>query len=141
MTERETILEVVNRLFIYTDTQNWAALQEVVFTPQVQFDMSSLGGEASMKSAKDICDEWQAGFEGLDAINHLAGNYLVTVEGDTAQVFAYATATHYKAAATRGTTREFVGTYNLGLLHTEAGWRINAFAYHLKYAQGNLGLE
>jgi hypothetical protein len=40
-------------------------------------------------------------------------------------VFAYATATHFKKLATNGKTREFVGTYELHLMNTQIGWRID----------------
>jgi hypothetical protein len=138
--KREQIVEVVNKLFVYTDYQEWDKLQYDVFTTELYFDMSSLGGEAKTTTAKEVCDMWRAGFEGLDAVNHLAGNYLVRISGDTADVFAYATATHYKNAATSGKTREFVGSYNLHLIQTEGGWRIDIFKYNLKYANGNLSL-
>ncbi|MCU7549640.1 nuclear transport factor 2 family protein [Chitinophagaceae bacterium LB-8] len=139
-TLREQVIEVVNKLFIYTDEQEWAKLQSEVFTEQIQFDMSSLGGEPKTAMAKEVCESWQKGFEGLDAVNHLAGNYLVTINELTADVFAYATATHFKKAATQGNTREFVGTYNLHLVYTEKGWRIDAFKYNLKYVNGNVEL-
>ncbi|MEL6274339.1 MAG: nuclear transport factor 2 family protein, partial [Bacteroidota bacterium] len=81
------------------------------------------------------------GFVGLDSVNHLGGNYLVTISDQEADVFAYATATHYKASATLGKTRDFVGSYELHLIKTPAGWRINKFKYNLKYAAGNLELK
>jgi hypothetical protein len=137
---REQIVEVVNKLFVYTDYQEWDKLQNDVFTTELYFDMSSLGGEAKTTTAKEVCDMWRAGFEGIDSVNHLAGNYLVRISGDTADVFAYATATHYKNAATSEKTREFVGSYNLHLIQTEGGWRIDIFKYNLKYANGNLSL-
>ena len=137
-TTREQIIETVNKLFIYTDDRQWDKLQDEVFSPEVHFDMSSLGGDISMMSAKQICDAWNAGFEGIDAINHLAGNYLVTVNDSEADVFVYATATHYKEATSQGKTREFVGTYNLHLIKTGTGWRIDRFKYNLKYTNGNL---
>jgi hypothetical protein len=140
-TTREQIVEVVNKLFVYTDRQEWDKLQREVFTEQLFFDMASLGGERKNTTAKEVCETWRQGFEGLDAINHLAGNYLVTVTGDAADVFAYATATHFKAAATQGATREFVGTYDLQLKRTPRGWRISVFKYTLKYASGNLELK
>jgi hypothetical protein len=139
-TVREQIVEVVNKLFVYTDYQEWDKLQHDVFTTELYFDMSSLGGEAKTVTAKEVCAMWRAGFEGLDAVNHLAGNYLVRMSGDTADVFAYATATHYKSTATLGKTREFIGSYNLHLIRTEGGWRIDIFKYNLKYANGNLSL-
>lgn len=138
---RDEIIEIANKLFVYTDTQNWLALQDEIFTPNVRFDMSSINGENKEMSAVEICDGWQKGFEHIDAVNHLAGNYLVTIQNNFADVFAYATATHYKKDTTKGTVREYVGTYNLHFIKTDEGWRIDAFQYNLKYATGNINFE
>jgi len=137
---RDEIFEVVNKLFVYTDEQVWNKLLDEVFTDKVLFDMSSLGGEKMETTAENICAIWKKGFEGIDAVNHLAGNYLIHINDKTASVFAYATATHYKAGATKGNTREFVGTYDIGLVKIESGWRIHLFKYNLKYATGNTDL-
>lgn len=138
---REQIVEVINKLFVYTDFQEWSKLQSEVFTHQVLFDMSSLGGEKMNTTSKNICQIWKDGFAGIDAVNHLAGNYLIEIKEDTADAFAYATATHYKESAIDGSIREFVGTYNLHLIKKEAGWRIDQFKYNLKYSTGNLDLK
>src|SRR5690349_10547439 len=130
-TIREQIVEVVNKLFVYTDNQEWGKLQHEVFTEQVLFDMTSIGGKEMVTTAANICLIWKEGFVGIDAINHLAGNYLINIKDETAEVFAYATATHYKQAATQGKTREFVGTYNLHLIQLSDGWRIDQFRYNL----------
>ena len=140
--QREQIVETVNKLFVYTDSQQWEGLQREVFAVLVNLDMSSLGGPVDEFTSGAICDMWKEGFKDLDAINHLGGNYIVNIHGNgTANVLAYATATHYKQSAKKGTTREFVGTYDLGLANTEGGWRIESFTYNLKYMQGNLELE
>src|SRR5712675_224155 len=104
---RDSIVEVINKLFIYTDMQQWDKLQTEVFTDRVLFDMSSLGGEKSDTTSKEICEIWDKGFVGIDSVNHLAGNYLVEINENNASVFAYATATHFKKSATQGKTREF----------------------------------
>jgi len=137
---REEIVEIINKLFVFADDQEWSKLQKDVFTENVDFDMSSVGGEKKELTSKAICELWENGFKGIDSVNHLAGNYIVTVEDATATVFAYATATHYKKSATNGSTREFVGTYDIGLTKENSGWRINKFKYNLKYATGNLDL-
>ena len=139
--EREQIVEVVNKLFIYTDYQKWDKLLNEVFTGNILFDMSSLGQEIKTIPAKEVCEIWQKGFEGLDSVNHLAGNYLVTINGETADVFAYATATHYKNSAIQGKTREFTGSYDLHLTKVLQGWRIDVFKYNLKFMNGNLELK
>ena len=141
LSERETIIETVNKLFIYTDEQQWEKLLSEVFNESVYMDMTSLGADASNLSSREICDNWENAFSGLDAINHLAGNYLVSISENSATVYCYATATHYKADAVNGKTREFVGTYDLDLVKTEIGWRIHKFKYNLKYMNGNIELE
>ena len=138
---REQIVETVHKLFVYTDYQKWNKLCEEVFTEEVLFDMSSLGMEIKKTTAKDICETWRNGFVGIDAVNHLAGNIIVTITDDGAEVFAYATATHFKNDTTLGKTREFVGSYHLHLVETKQGWRIDQFRYTLKYMTGNLELK
>jgi hypothetical protein len=141
-TTREQIIETVNRLFVYTDYREWQKLQTEVFTPTVHFDMSSLGaGAAKDLAAGEICAMWETGFAGIDAVHHHSGNFLVTVNGEAATVFCYAIASHYKAAATQGHTREFVGSYDLGLQRTADGWRISSFRYNVKYTSGNMELK
>jgi hypothetical protein len=141
--KREEIIEVVNRLFIYTDEQKWKQLISEVFCPNVVFDMSSLGGEPARKlSSEEICRNWKEGFSEIDSIHHQAGNYIVTLrEEGLAEVLCYAIAIHYKKDTTKGTTREFVGTYNLMLQLTDMGWRINGFRYNVKYVTGNIELR
>ena len=134
----DLVTQAVNKLFVYTDLQEWDKLQNEVFTKQVLFDMSSLGGEQANITAMKICETWKEGFIGIDSINHLAGNYLIKISDNTATVFAYATATHYKKSATNGKTREFVGTYDLHLTNSDTGWKIDEFKYTLKYANGNV---
>ena len=138
MTQREQIIQVVNKLFIYTDRRDWQGLQEEVFTSEVWFDVTSLGAaQPEVLTAPAICDMWAAGFEGIDHIHHQAGTYVVEIDGEQASVDAYAIATHYKKMAKEGHTRTFVGSYKLGLTHLESGWRLNSFAYYLKYIDGN----
>lgn len=137
---RDEIVEVINKLFIYTDRQDWEKLQHEVFSDDVFFDMSSLGGHRAETSSKAICEIWKNGFTGIDSVNHLAGNFLVHINDVTATVFAYATATHYKESATKGKTREFTGTYDISLMKHGIGWRIYQFKYDLKFATGNSDL-
>ena len=142
MTQREQLVELINKLFIYTDTQDWDGLTKNVFDEIVFLDMSSLGGPAENFSATDICNMWKEGFKDLDSVNHLGGNYLVKITSvNEADIFAYATATHYKASATNGHTREFVGTYELKARRIDSQWKIYSFVYNLKYMTGNTELK
>ena len=140
-TEREQIVEIINKLYMYTDHRYWDRLQQEVFGERVHLDMSSMGGEARLLSSNEICQNWEEGFKEIDVINHLGGNYLVTINGAVAEVFAYATATHYKKDAKRGSTRDFVGSYQFELSKRPQGWRIDKMTYTLRYATGNLQLK
>ena len=139
-TTHESITDIINRLFVFTDQHDWTGLQSEVFTPDVDFDMTSMGGENKKMTSKVICETWEEGFKDIDVSNHLAGNYLIKVQNDSAFVEAYATATHYKKAAKEGQTRQFVGTYEIRLDRVQDDWRISAFRYSLLFATGNLQL-
>ena len=142
LTEREQIVEVIARLFYYTDEQNWDGLKSEVFADQVEMDMTSLGAPAvATKTAEEICSEWTEGFKDLDAVHHQSGNYLVNLDGNTATAKAYAIASHYKESATLGTTREFVGSYDFHFTKTAEGWKLDVFKFNLKYMAGNLELK
>lgn len=139
-TKREAVIELINKLFVYTDSRQWHLLIKDVFKERVFFDMSSLGGGAAKEvSASQICDMWREGFNGIDHVHHHSGNFIVDFYNEEvhARVFCYATALHYKKAATKGNTREFVGSYELHASFTDFGWRIDKFKYDLKFITGN----
>lgn len=136
------ITEVVNRLFVYTDKREWGKLSSLVFASHVIMDMTSMGAEKVTRlKSEEICHMWDESFSGLDAVHHQAGNYLIEVIADQASVIAYSIASHYKSSASKGKTRNFVGSYDLHLIRMKTGWRIDGFTYHLKYSEGNLTLE
>ncbi len=49
---REQFIEIVNKLFIYTDNRQWDKIIEEVFTDSVLFDMSSAGGAEAASLAQ-----------------------------------------------------------------------------------------
>lgn len=134
-TPRKDITETVNKLFVYTDHLKWEKLQNEVFASEVLLDVTSLGAEkADTMLSQAICEMWNEGLKDLDAVHHQAGNYIITIENNEADVFAYAIATHYKKNSDNDkVVTEFVGSYDLHLIKTEAGWRIDKFKYNLKY--------
>lgn len=142
MTEREKIIETVNKLFVYTDTQNWDALKSEVFEENVHLDMSSMGSPAIDTTAERICEMWDEAFKGIDHVFHLAGNHVFEqLNESSAQLIVYSIASHYKANTTNGPTRQFVGTYNLKLTRKGTHWRIYFFKYNLKFMKGNINLD
>jgi hypothetical protein len=141
--KRDEIIELINKLFIYTDYQQWDKLLKDVFTDEVLFDMSSAGaGDPRRMPAAEICAMWEAGFKDIDAVHHQSGNFLVSFRDESnADVFCYAVASHFKNTAVHGKTREFVGGYDLHAVLTDQGWRLSGFRYLLKYINGNADLK
>lgn len=140
MTQQEEIIRTVNELFIFTDERNWEGVRRCL-APEVLLDMSSMGaGEPSVLSGKQIAAGWEEGLRKLQAIHHQVGNYLVDILGNEADVFCYGTASHYYPNPTGQNVRTFVGSYNIHLMESDAGWSIDKFRFNLKYIDGNKDL-
>jgi hypothetical protein len=139
LADRLAIVDVVTKMFVYTDQLRWADLLAEVFTAKVDFD-GGFGGPVGVRPAADIVGDWQTGLSDLDGLHHQSGNYLVDLDGDHAAIHADAIAVHVKNDATQGKTRTFVGSYAVGAERTAAGWRVNRFHYHLKVIDGNADL-
>lgn len=133
------LMELANKLFMYTDAQQWKRLLSDVFCHEVWFDVGD--GQAKTLHATEICEMWRQGFLGLDAVHHQAGHYLINIDDGSADIYGYAVATHYKKTATKGNTRIYTGSYDLKAIRTDKGWRLSQFKYNLKYLDGNASLE
>jgi len=139
--QKDNILKVVNKLFVYTDAGNWNGILDEVFTAEVMLDMTSLaGGDPANLPATAITAAWETGLKPLEAVHHQTGNFNVEITGNTATVNCYATAWHYRQHPTGRNTRVFVGSYVLKLVNLPEGWRINAFTFIKKFIDGNLDL-
>ncbi|WP_280180730.1 nuclear transport factor 2 family protein [Nocardia farcinica] len=135
--DRLAITDVLTRLFVYTDEKRWDDLLDL-FAAEVDFDGGT--GQAQRRPATDIAADWKAALEPLDAVHHQAGNYLVDLDGDRADVHADSIAVHVREDATQGKTRTFIGSYRLGVHRDGAGWRIDRFHYRPKVIEGNVDL-
>ncbi len=141
-THKIELAELANKLFMYCDARQWGKMLDEVFVENVWFDMSSAGGgQPAEVKAVDICRQWEQGLRELDAVHHQAGQYLITVRADKAEIFAYAIASHYRKAAKNGQVRSFTGSYDLKAQLGSNGWRLTEFVYHLKFIDGNSMLE
>ena len=139
--ERELVKEVVTRLFIHTDDRDWSRVR-ACFADKVLFDASSLTGEDPQTvPAAYIISGWEVGLEGVHALHHQVGNFLISVQNGNADVFCYGTAYHYLPNDTGRNTRTFVGSYDLHLVKLHGEWKIDQFRFNLKFVEGNLDLE
>lgn len=139
--DRELIKEVVIRLFVHTDDRNWSGVREC-FADKVVFDAQSLTGEAAQTvPASFIISGWEVGLEGVHALHHQVGNFLISVQNGSAEVFCYGTALHYLPNDSGRNTRTFVGSYDLHLVKLNGDWKIDGFRFNLKFVEGNLNLD
>jgi hypothetical protein len=138
---KDAILDTINRLFIGTDSRDWAMVRDAL-APRLQVDMTSLaGGQPAEMAGADLAAAWETGLKPIQAVHHQTGNYWVTVLGDQAEAFCYGTATHYRPTRSGRNVRTFVGSYDFRLARLETKWRITSFRFNLKYVDGNLELE
>ena len=132
---------MVNQLFISTDKKDWPAVIRC-FADKVLFDMTSVtGGEPLTMTPGQIVDGWTLGLKDLKAIHHQVGNYLVTTNGDEADVFCYGIALHYLPNRSGQNTKRFVGSYDFHLKKQKKSWYIDRFRFNLKFIDGNVNLE
>ena len=108
--EKEKVKETVNRLFISTDNRNWGEVSSL-FASEVLFDMTSMvGGDPVTLTPQQIVTSWEKGLKPLKAIHHQAGNYIVSINQNEAEVFCYGIASHYLPNKSNQKTRTFVGS-------------------------------
>ncbi|MFF9620073.1 nuclear transport factor 2 family protein [Streptomyces griseosporeus] len=120
-TDRLDVIDTCTRMAWYADQRDWDRLAGV-FADKVTLDYTSLnGGEPVTLTPAQITDGWRAGLGVYDATQHLVGNHLVTVDGDSAVCTATFQAVHLKSDGSRWTLG---GTYRFDLARTGAGWRI-----------------
>ena len=139
--EKEKAKEVVNQLFINTDSRDWDKVSQL-FAAEVLFDITSMvGGKPVILTPQQIVSSWEKGLKPLKAIHHQAGNYIVNVNQNEANVFCYGIASHYLPNKTNQNTRTFVGSYEFRLVKNAENWQIDKFKFNLKYIDGNPNLE
>jgi 3-phenylpropionate/cinnamic acid dioxygenase small subunit len=136
--DRFAIAEVLYRYSTALDTRDWALLHEV-FTPDGVYRMG-VRGEFTGPDA--IAEKLQEVLGRLDATQHLIGNPMIVVEGDTARCSSYVRAQHYRTRhATGGNTLDMGGTYVDELVRTEDGWRIAHRVLEITWREGNGGIR
>jgi 3-phenylpropionate/cinnamic acid dioxygenase small subunit len=132
LADRAAAQDAVVRLFIATDAKDWDTV-EALFTDEVEFDMTSLaGGEPAIMSGAEIAAAWAEGLKDIQEIHHQAGNFLITLGDDEADIFCYATATHYRPERAEPVTT-YVGSYDFHLIEEDTAWKIDLFRFNVKY--------
>jgi hypothetical protein len=101
-------------------------------------DMSSLvGGGAVRSTAAQLFAGFAGGLHAQKQSHHVAPNYRISLDGDSASLWAHGYAWNRIARHVGGSDLwETWGTYRLTFRRTSAGWRIDGFYYYAKHNRG-----
>ncbi|KAF9660223.1 nuclear transport factor 2 family protein [Tenacibaculum sp. ZH5_bin.1] len=130
--------DIVLKLFKASDERDWSQVEDC-FNIEVVLDYSSMGSPATTLKPSEITSTWKTILPGFTYTHHQISNLTETINGETAKVFAYGTATHY-LEDDKGHVWTVVGTYNLDLKLINKQWKITKMIFNFKYQDGNLSL-
>jgi ketosteroid isomerase-like protein len=131
--DKQAVTEVCHRYALAVDTKDWAMLA-TCFQPKANAFFEGL----------DACHGYPAiekmiigNIEPLTSSQHLIGNALVGVEGDSATASCYLQAQHRKDGVRGGDLFTYAGRYENTFVRTPEGWRIVELKLHTMWRAGN----
>ena len=133
------IIDVMNRYTAALDTRNWAML-EATMAPDGQADFGNLAGVGILESPQALVDLCRGALQNLQATQHLQGNYVVEVDGDTATASCYLQANHFQEGLPGGDSFVVWAKYRDDFVRTENGWKIKKRYLDTISAGGNMNL-
>lgn len=137
LADRLAVTDATVRMLWHADRREWDRLRDV-FADYVTLDYTSLnGGDPATITGEQVVEAWSGLLGSLDATQHLAGNHLVRVDGDTATCTASFQATHLLANPYGDPIWTLGGHYHFDLTRTEDGWRITSVTMTADWATGN----
>jgi uncharacterized protein (TIGR02246 family) len=132
LVDRQEIADLCVRYTSALDTRDWQRLASC-FTADPVFVHP--GGR--LEGFPAILARTSAALDPLDATQHLLGNVVVAVEGDTATATSYFQAQHVRAGTPGGDTYLIAGSYADTLVRTAEGWRIAERVQEYMWRDGN----
>jgi ketosteroid isomerase-like protein len=133
LVDKQQITEVVYRYAVAVDTRDWDLLRSC-FTPDAKADYLDLPACPSYAEIESTC---RNALTPLTATQHLLGNVLVELHGDTADCQCYLQAQHVMTGAPGGDLFVIAGKYTDRFERTADGWRIGYRRLDLIWADGN----
>ncbi|NUR59301.1 MAG: nuclear transport factor 2 family protein [Catenulispora sp.] len=135
--DKLAVTELCTTMMWYVDVRDWATFP-AVFADKVTLDYTSIyGGEPWQQTPAEITAMWSKLLNAFDATQHLLGNHLVTIDGDTGELTAVFQATHLLANRFGSPLWRLGGTYRFGVVRTLLGWRIDKVTMTATWAEGN----
>ncbi len=137
MSDELAVQRAVSDLGLQVDARDWDGLL-ALFADEVAVDYTSLnGGDPATMAPAELVGGWRQLLEPLDATPHLIANLSARIDGEQASCAANVTATHVRANASGGPHWTVGGRYDVGLVLTPDGWRIDALTLTVRWASGN----
>jgi len=130
--DKQEIAELCAKYAYALDQKDWSALRGC-FTDAPVFVHP--GGR--IEGIDGIVNRTRGALEPLDASQHLLGNIVVDVDGDTARSICYFQAQHLRTGTPGGDTYIIAGSYSDTLTRTPQGWRITERVQAYSWRDGN----
>jgi hypothetical protein len=140
--ELQDVREIIDTMNQYTtalDTRNWEMLEDSM-APDGQADFGNLAGVGVLDSPKALVDLCRRSLQDLRATQHLQGNYVVEVNGDTARASCYLQASHFQEGLPGGDNFIVWAKYRDDFVRTDRGWKIKKRYLDTISASGNMNL-
>lgn len=130
------LTNTVQRFFEAVDNRDWGRAEQLMTDPFF-LDYSSFGaGPGSELAPIEILTGWKGLLPGFDSTHHQLGPLETVIDGNTANVSTYVTATHQIAGAEGGELWTVYGRYQLKLVDDE-GWKLSSLVFNFKFLTGN----
>jgi len=132
MSASDFVRNTVARFFRAVDEREWDAVRLAMTNP-VHMDYSSFGaGDPADLAPDQVVEGWSAFLPCFDCTRHQLGNFEVDVDGTSATVRCYGTATHVSGDE----VWTVVGSYDIELSDHGGRWLIGGLRFDFKYQAG-----
>jgi len=131
--DRQAIRDLQNDYAFSIDTGDYDRLDEI-FTRDVVADYGAAGYLEGVQAVKDACRQ---ALEPLTAVQHINGNHIVRIDGDTATASCYFHVHQHREDTDGGDHFEMGGRYDDELVRSPAGWRIRRRTLTIIWSEGN----
>lgn len=121
--DEKQIIDVMTAYTTALDTKDWDLLASC-FTPDGDADFGNLAGVGALDSPQAVVELCRGALRDLQATQHLQGNFVVDVDGNTARSSCYFQANHFLEGAPGGNVFVVWGKYRDQFVRTRDGWKI-----------------
>jgi len=137
--DEKAIVEVMNAYTRALDTKNWELLESTM-APDGTADFGDLAGVGTLDSPQALVELCRRSFRNLRATQHLQGNYVVKIDGESAKASCNIQASHFQEGLPGGETFFVFARYQDRFVRTPEGWRIKHRRLETISATGNTNM-